>query len=91
MHGPTYIKSLLGNLSMDNNELMLKLEKVFGNENSFLICRLVTCRRNSDTQQTGKKNVLQPVKVAGFGLYSGVDKSLARPGRKQVNISVRMA
>ena len=34
--------------------------------------------------------VLQPVKVTGFGLYRGANKFLARPGRKQANISVRM-
>ena len=26
-----------------------------------------------------------------FDIYSGADKSLARPGRKQANVSVRMA
>jgi len=29
--------------------------------------------------------------VASYRLYRGVDKSLARPGRKQTNVSVRMA
>jgi len=30
-------------------------------------------------------------RVAGGHLYRGADKSLARPGRKQANVSVRMA
>ena len=29
-------------------------------------------------------------KRSTIGLYRGVDKSLARPGRKQANVSVRM-
>ena len=35
--------------------------------------------------------VLQLVKVTGFGFYRGADKSLARQRRKQANVSVRMA
>jgi len=40
-----------------------------------LMCRCLTCRN----------------RISGCMFYSGADKSLARPGRKQTNASVRMA
>ena len=38
----------------------------------------------------GCGSLIQPLGVCVF-VYRGADKSLARPGRKQTNVSVRMA
>ena len=47
---------------------------------------------NNNNNNNHCEETLKPRKsVHGPGVYTGTDKSLARPGRKQTNVSVRMA